>query len=97
MSKHNGNGSRNYRSLAYRKWRKAVRNRDGGRCQWPGCKHKGRVYAHHIRKWEDYPSLRYDVDNGICLCYRHHKQVTGREEEYVKFFKMILRRNENAD
>lgn len=86
--------SRNYDDPAYKAWRKDVYKRDHHKCQWPGCKYRGRkVYAHHIRPWSSYPSLRFDVSNGITLCYNHHKQVTGAEEDYVRLFCEVLRIN----
>ena len=50
-------------------WSKVVRNRAGNKCEYCGSTKK--VQAHHIiprTKW----ALRYDLENGIALCYRHH-------------------------
>lgn len=61
----------------YKEWRMAVFERDEFTCQDCG---KNNVYieAHHIKGWTEYPSLRYDVDNGITLCkdchLRRHKK-----------------------
>lgn len=46
--------------------------------------------AHHIRKWEDYPELRYEVSNGITLCRKCHKLTFGIEEQCVKYFEELL-------
>jgi 5-methylcytosine-specific restriction endonuclease McrA len=37
-----------------------------------------KVIAHHIKPAKDFPELRYDVSNGICLCVEcHHKLHYG--------------------
>ncbi len=43
---------------------------------------KKKLYVHHIRKWASASSLRFDVNNGITLCYNCHKEVTGNEGHY---------------
>ena len=82
--------TRNFDEPAYKAWRKEVYKRDGYKCQWPNCNGKGKVYAHHILIWSKYPGLRFSLNNGITLCYKHHKQVTGEEENYVRLFSEIL-------
>ena len=61
-----------YRAL---KWARAVRERDGC-CQ--ECGETKRLHAHHIKRWKDYPSLRYDLSNGITLCQTCHERAHGR-------------------
>jgi 5-methylcytosine-specific restriction endonuclease McrA len=52
--------------------RRAVRDRDGGRCQYPGCQFR-RTDAHHIQYWSNGSETRY---RNLCsLCKRHHKLV----------------------
>lgn len=38
--------------------------------------------------------MRYDVSNGITLCYDHHKEVTGKEHIYENLFREIARNND---
>jgi len=83
--------TRNFQDPAYKAWRKKVYSRDNYKCQWPGCNCRKRLYAHHIQTWAKYPHARFDVNNGITLCYLHHKQVTGKEEDYVRLFCELLR------
>ena len=80
------NNGRNWDDPQYKKWRKAVYKRDGYCCQWPDCQCKKNLNAHHIKKWEDHPLLRFELWNGITLCYRHHKQIKGQEENYEALF-----------
>ena len=86
--------ARNYDDPLYKNWRKQVFVRDGYKCQWPGCTCGKRINAHHILKWADYPGMRFVLMNGITLCKKHHDQVKGREDYYVKFFSELLRSNE---
>jgi 5-methylcytosine-specific restriction endonuclease McrA len=83
--------SRNYDDPVYKDWRRSIYKRDGYRCQWPGCKCRGgRLHVHHILRWADYPSKRYDKSNGITLCKEHHDRVKGKEDDYARMFLDIL-------
>lgn len=75
----------------YKDWIKKIFARDRFKCQWPDCnKAKGRLNAHHIKKWADYPGLRFHLDNGITLCKYHHDLIKSNEENYeMMFFKII--------
>lgn len=56
----------------YKSWCKFVYKRDNYTCQQ--CfKIGGKLCAHHIYNWADYPELRFDLDNGITLCNTCHK------------------------
>ena len=65
--------------IEYKDWRKAVFERDDFTCQ--KCKTRGGyLHAHHIKRWEKYPGLRYEVSNGISLCILcHRKTFSGGE------------------
>ena len=52
--------------------RRAVRERDGYRCQFPGC-HSRRTDAHHIVHWANGGETK--LTNLISLCKRHHALV----------------------
>lgn len=86
---------RNYNDKQYKEWRQKIYARDNFTCQWPYCNKKGKVQAHHILKWSDFPGLRYHIDNGISLCYIHHKLITGNEEAYINFFNQLIMRKKN--
>ena len=57
-------------SPQYKNWRQAVYQRDNYKCSKCGSTEK--LNAHHIKSWKDYPSLRYEVSNGITLCEKCH-------------------------
>jgi len=50
-------------------WRKLSLERDGNCCVM--CGNKERTNVHHIIS-RSVKSLKYDVENGICLCALHH-------------------------
>lgn len=56
----------------YIKWRKAVYKRDNYTCQCCGDNKGGNLNAHHLENFADNLDLRFDVDNGITLCKKHH-------------------------
>ncbi len=85
--------TRDMKNPAYAKFRKDVRDRDGNACKWPGCGSRSRLEVHHIRTWSAYPSMRFDICNGITLCNKCHKKVTGSEDVFADFFIKILEWN----
>ena len=53
-------------------WREAVIERAGHRCEYPECTVKAtQLQAHHFYTKRIVP-LRYDMENGLCLCAYHH-------------------------
>jgi hypothetical protein len=55
--------------------RRAVHERDGSRCRYPGCESR-RVDLHHIKYWSNGGKTK--LENMICLCRRHHRQIHER-------------------
>lgn len=85
------NMDRDFDSPQYKAWRAAVYKRDGKRCKAPFCNHKTKgLNAHHIKRWADCPTLRFDVSNGITLCRACHKKIQGKEEEYEDLFRSLI-------
>lgn len=75
--------SRNRDCKSYREWRDSVYERDNFTCQ--RCKKRGGyLNAHHIKSYANYPSLRYEISNGITLCERCHREVHKEERRLKK-------------
>jgi 5-methylcytosine-specific restriction endonuclease McrA len=65
---------RKNRGGSHHKWVNAVISRDMATCQHCGAK-EVELHAHHIKSYRDHPELRFDVANGITLCYSCHWSV----------------------
>lgn len=61
-------------SKEYAEWRKAVFERDGFTCQLCG-QVGGGLQAHHIQHWSTNVDERYQVQNGVTLCKKCHKEL----------------------
>ena len=75
---------------AYREWRKSVWLRDVFQCKIVNQDCKGRVEAHHILAWRDYPELRYNVNNGITLCQFHHPHKRVEEQRFIPILQRLV-------
>lgn len=70
----------------YNNWRKEVYKRDYWTCQMCWKKQK-RPVAHHLKSFEEYPDLRFEINNGITLCRSCHKKIhtlIGAETRFKK-------------
>lgn len=64
------------RSLAWRKWRETVFERDNWTCQH--CRARGReLHPHHIHPKSTHPEEMFDPDNGITLCVPCHRATSS--------------------
>ena len=70
----------------YREWRRQVWERDNWKCRINNQDCDGRIIAHHILPWRDFPELRYEVNNGITLCQFHHPRKRIDEQKLIPVF-----------
>ena len=69
-----------------KQWKRAVWLRDNFKCKIANKDCKGRIEAHHVLVWRDYPELRYEINNGITLCHAHHPRKRAEEKQLVPYF-----------
>jgi 5-methylcytosine-specific restriction endonuclease McrA len=67
----------------YAAWRAEVFKRDGHRCRTCG-NGSCRIEAHHVKTWALYPSLRYEVSNGVTLCQKCHTKIHNKRPSGVQ-------------
>ena len=61
------------RCLNDKQWRESVLERDLYKCKQ--CYSTHILHVHHIKDWEKYPELRFDINNGIILCNSCHMKL----------------------
>jgi len=63
-------------SLEYRLWQVAVYKRDDYICRICGRKCSAKqIVAHHILSFNDFPELRFAINNGMTLCRSCHIKI----------------------
>ena len=65
----------------YKEWKARVNVRDNFTCKECG---KPGNETHHIKRWKDYPELRFDVDNGKTLCLDCHRKYKSGGRPKIK-------------
>lgn len=78
------------RSVQYTQWRKSVWQRDNWKCKIANEDCKGRIEAHHILGFTEYPELRYEINNGITLCHFHHPRKRKDEINLSPYFRELV-------
>jgi hypothetical protein len=75
----------------YKTWCKSIYKRDNYSCKKCNKKHC-KLEAHHIKSYKLFPDLRFDINNGVCLCTECHlllHQTYGKilkGDSYMKEF-----------
>lgn len=76
----------------YQNWRKSVLRRD--KCKCVVCGKRGFI-VHHLDGWSWCISRRYDIDNGVVVCSKHHNQfhkIYSRKHNTQQQFILFLNR-----
>ena len=63
-------------------WKKAVLERDNYECK--KCFSREKLCIHHVKKWNEYPELRFDIDNGLTLCSSCHSILHHKGSKRVQ-------------
>jgi len=83
-------------STEYKEWRIEILKRDNFTCQicdyksHTTIKGKSDIQANHIKRFADYPELRFISTNGITLCKKCHLMIAEHEEEWESYFNFNL-------
>jgi hypothetical protein len=56
----------------YKNWRNAVFARDEFKCR--DCGSRNNLHAHHIKTWLEHPDFRFELSNGLTLCFACHQK-----------------------
>jgi len=83
-------GDRKLNDPLQKQWRMEVRKKDNWKCRINNKDCRGKVVAHHILSWRDYPELRYNINNGITLCQAHHPRKRAEEKRLIPFFQGLV-------
>lgn len=88
-------------SVYMERWRKLVFDRDNYTCQLCGIRSGNGsaviLNAHHIKKFSNNENIRFDINNGITLCYNCHSSITWKEYDFEDIFVNMLNNNTSKD
>lgn len=81
-------------------WAKKVKQRDRFTCQLCGDAN-AYLHSHHLMSWDRFIELRFEVENGITLCKKHHNtfhntyghgnNTRHQFEEFKMFYDLIIK------
>lgn len=91
-------------SFEAREWKIKVKAAFGNRCFL--CGSPKNVHIHHVESYKLHPELRYNVQNGVCLCKEHHTQyhvdflggycVPATKESFTRYMEWYLCQLQNC-
>lgn len=70
-------------------WQEKVCSPSDSRCVWPGCGSKWESAGHHIFDRRD-SKLRLVIENGVCLCGKHHSFIGTAPRKQRKELSILL-------
>lgn len=84
-------------------WQISVKKRDKFTCkvckktEEESIKKTGKgLHAHHVKDWENFPELRYVVENGLTVCNECHPKVEGIPVYHIQNLQEKTEENENT-
>lgn len=69
-------------------WSKLVKKRANNKCE--KCNGTKKLHSHHILTRKAFPSLRYDLRNGVCLCENCHTVSNESAHKNISAFKIWI-------
>ena len=88
----NSRDLKRYRNGNMQRWSQAVKKRDNHTCYV--CSSKESIIAHHLDSLSNNTSKMYDINNGVCLCDKCHKEFhsiygygNNTKEQFEDFYK----------
>ena len=71
-------------------WAQAVKERAGYKCEVADCNVRAtQLHAHHVFH-RSHANLRYEIDNGLCLCAQHHSLGSFSAHKDPTFIERII-------
>lgn len=78
-------------SIESKEWNRKVKERDKHKCKIGNSDCGGRLEAHHILPFSEFPDLRFDVNNGITLCRFHHPLGVRQSIKLSPYFQQLVK------
>jgi 5-methylcytosine-specific restriction endonuclease McrA len=70
-------------SNEYKRWREQIFKRDNWTCQ--NCGNRGgKLHAHHMKSFAEFPELRLDLNNGLTVCEKCHYEIHSHQSWFSK-------------
>lgn len=75
-------------------WSIKVRERAGNKCEVDGCSSGNLLNAHHVENFKVHQELRFDLNNGVCLCQSHHKFIAkSAHKSFIFMYNLMLQKH----